>query len=120
MLASSDDEDSDCLVDEELPTFDIIGNEEPGELNDTVQDNDDLIALETNIPIEIAHISYSDNECLPPDDSFASGQGMINPEQHAGAPRGSISMITSSHDIDMEPPEDPPGVPYIAPLLYRV
>jgi len=115
---SSDDEGPDCFADEDLPTFESVGNDESGDTNAVVQD-EDLISPETHMPMEIVHLC-SDNECLPLQDSSASGHDMIGTGQHEDAPAGSTSMTALSRDIDMERSEDPPGMSYIVALLCKV
>ena len=115
---SSDDEGPDSFADEDLPTFESVGKDESGDTNAVVQD-EDLISLETNMPMEIVH-PCSDNGCLPSHDSSASGHDAIGTGQHEDAPGGSTSTTTLSRDIDKERLEDPPGMSHIVALLCKV
>jgi hypothetical protein len=114
---SSDGEGPDSPANKELPTFESVGADEPRDTDD-VQD-DGLVSLETNMPIEIHNHSCSDDGRLPSHNDTSSGHDMISPGQRVDAPGGNTSMATLGRDIDMEQPEDP-GMSDIITLLCRV
>ena len=101
-LPSSGDEGIDLSMDDGLPTFDSIVD-----TTDMVQDSDDPL-------------SHSDNGRIPAHDKPEFDYHMITDGQHLHPSDRNTTVATTSHEIDVEPREDPPGVCYIIILLFRV